>query len=359
MDQFPVEILVRIFEQACFDDKRTARSLSLASKVLAKIAEPIRFEAVSLYGSSQICGFASFLKKFPEHSGRIKHLFISGITPKEAEELREVRVCALKELAVRRGFADETQAVVQQPGFKLATKELERRVRRSLHCSTASTPIDEMYQIIRDVAQSLETLFIASIRSDYFTCFPCSLPNLTVLSATSGSYSLTITHILPKLKRIHTNCYLDEWDDDGQESIRFRIGAPVLEELRLIDIIDSSYHDGSLVEHLVQHARCMEDGREGGLLFPDTMQRIVVQQGPPVYDYRCAICDCAPYEEFASDVSSAAVSMAESQYRRDGFSLLVLEPLDVPYCFEHERAGLGYFFEDARSDWICTISGDR
>lgn len=360
MNQFPVEILVCIFEQACFDDKRTARSISLASKLLANIVDPFRFEAVSLYGPSQICGFASLLKRSPEHSGRIKHLFLSGITLKEAGELREVRVSALRELAIRRGLADKPQAVEQQPGFTLATKELERRVRRNVHCSSGNTPVDEMYQIIRDVAQSLETLFITSIQigGDYFSFFPCSLPNLTTLSATSGNYTPTITHVLPKLKSIHTNCYLETWEEEERPVLYFRTGAPALEELRLTDIPE--YHDDSFLEHLVQHTNCVEEGREDGLVFPDTMQRVIVQQGPPVYEYGCcAVCACAPYEDFATELSSAAASMAELQHERCGFPVVILEPLDVPYCYKHERGGLGYFFEDAWSDWMVLMSRTR
>ncbi|KAJ3482182.1 hypothetical protein NLI96_g7152 [Meripilus lineatus] len=77
MNRCPLEICLSIFSLACTDEGYTGRSLSLVSKAFADASRPVQLQSIALHGPSQICGFASMLKKRNDCDRRVRNLFVS------------------------------------------------------------------------------------------------------------------------------------------------------------------------------------------------------------------------------------------------------------------------------------------
>jgi len=77
MDRCPVEIIHEICSLACAGDGSAGRVLSLVSKPIRDIAEPVRLRSVVLHSVRQIILFSSFLESRPGHLRRVHNLFLS------------------------------------------------------------------------------------------------------------------------------------------------------------------------------------------------------------------------------------------------------------------------------------------
>jgi hypothetical protein len=348
----PVELAFKIFSLACFDDKATGRSLALASKSTNELVHSVRFEAVSLCGSSQIVHFSSILAKIPRNT---KHLFVSGTDRDEAEEQRTLRHSKLRRMAVDYNFISESNqdnAYVEEDWFNhiiLNDRELDEKEREEAAVYAA------FYKIIRHVAESVQTLFTTTIYHVWSTFPHVRMPNLTDFSATDMMYtSYAFPHPFPSLRRIHTDSRCHGRDESP---IDFKTNAPALEELRITSLNESS---GRFIADLVDHARRMECGDKNGLLFPATLKRVLVQQCAPPYGACCGdMYMYMQHDSFTAYIHKIANHLAESEERRAGFQLVVLPMLDIPLWLNRAVSGLTYTFDDAMRDWRSVISGEK
>ena len=80
MDTLPLELHSQIFEYACVDDGTTARSLSLVSRYIRAVAEPFRYQSLSVAGIDSLLQLARTLEELPAHRRRVRHLFLSDWT---------------------------------------------------------------------------------------------------------------------------------------------------------------------------------------------------------------------------------------------------------------------------------------
>lgn len=83
MDTLPVELHAQIFHLACTDDGTTARSLSLVSRYVHQVAEPLLYHTLNLSGYSQLGIIANKLPTLPIKCRRVHHLFISDHTTQQ------------------------------------------------------------------------------------------------------------------------------------------------------------------------------------------------------------------------------------------------------------------------------------
>jgi hypothetical protein len=86
MDRIPTELISHIFSFACTDDGSTARSLRLASKYHAAIAEPYRFQSVAVAGPAQIEHLVLALERAPAPQRRVRYLLVADQTAARAAD---------------------------------------------------------------------------------------------------------------------------------------------------------------------------------------------------------------------------------------------------------------------------------
>lgn len=77
MDAFPVEIHSYIFQFACTDDGRTARSLGLVSKYYREVVHPFQYQSIAVSGQFQVSELECRLERTLPHMRRVRNIFIS------------------------------------------------------------------------------------------------------------------------------------------------------------------------------------------------------------------------------------------------------------------------------------------
>ncbi|KAI0086053.1 hypothetical protein BDY19DRAFT_857751, partial [Irpex rosettiformis] len=85
MDTLPIELHSQIFELACTDDGTTARSLSSVSRYVREVSRPFVLQSVAVSGLRSLTALADKLEILPPHKRRVRKLFISDWTRKQAE----------------------------------------------------------------------------------------------------------------------------------------------------------------------------------------------------------------------------------------------------------------------------------
>ncbi|KZP33592.1 hypothetical protein FIBSPDRAFT_311351 [Athelia psychrophila] len=80
MESCPIEILQQIFELACTDGGKTARSLSLVSRGVHSQSKRSRFLTVALLDAKQLTAFSGLLSSSacPSQALNVRHLFIAA-----------------------------------------------------------------------------------------------------------------------------------------------------------------------------------------------------------------------------------------------------------------------------------------
>ncbi|GJE99672.1 hypothetical protein PsYK624_159430 [Phanerochaete sordida] len=84
MDTLPIELHAQIFEYACADDGSAARALALVSRYVRAAAAPYRYQSLSVAGPDALAHLADTLAALPPHRRRIRRLFLSDRTHKNA-----------------------------------------------------------------------------------------------------------------------------------------------------------------------------------------------------------------------------------------------------------------------------------
>lgn len=344
MAQLPVELTTEIFSLACFDDKATGSALCLTSKQIMEITNDVRFEALSLYGQTQISGFASMLSHCPPQHVNLKHLFISGASLEEETKARAKRSAYAQELGIEPSFITTT-ALEEADDKEASTLEALVNVRAQQQA------INEAYSQIMDHSGSgLKTLFIVSMfDSSPLLSLPRPLPKLTDLCVISSGGIFELQQCFPNLRRIHTTLPLRNWH--ATHDIDFTENAPALEELRLTDQdTDAEW----FVLALTWHTGRGEPSGKDELSFPDTMRRVILQQCAPPYAAQCGY-PWSQHEDFTGMMRDVALLFRESAKAK--FELVVLPELDAELWARGKSNGLGYYFDDARMDWGNIVLG--
>ncbi|CDO76825.1 hypothetical protein BN946_scf185033.g22 [Trametes cinnabarina] len=86
MNALPLELHSQIFEFACTDDGKTARSLALVSRYVHDVSVPYRYQSLSISGLKQMKKLVTRLNVTPHHLRRIRHLFLSDWTHDRTKE---------------------------------------------------------------------------------------------------------------------------------------------------------------------------------------------------------------------------------------------------------------------------------
>jgi len=215
------------------------------------------------------------------------------------------------------------------------------------------------HRIMHHASPSIHTLFVTApphqMRHSTFPLF--ALPNLTDLSITSMFGSFADTQTFPSLKRFHTDFVLVTPPKKAKIPSKFRALTPALEELCAIDL---NRPNKTFVRSISDHACSVEAGEKGGdstseLIFPDTMERILLQPSSPLY---CSDVYAIEYDDFMRFLIERVNSLAESEYQRDGFRVVLLEWPSVYSWHEGKFSGLYYSFDDARKDWTDVLVGE-
>ena len=79
------------------------------------------------------------------------------------------------------------------------------------------------------------------------------------------------------------------------------------------------------------------------------MKRVLVQPCSPSYEIRRGNGN-RNYDDLKSYLLRTAKQIADSEDKRDGFRVTVLEPHDVHLWVKGRSSGLRYSFDDARRD---------
>jgi hypothetical protein len=340
MDKLPVELARKIFSQACYNDKATGCSLILTSKWIGEVVEVVRFETLSLCGVYQVKGFASTLQR----SRRVKHLFMSGIGVKEAEERRVSSDKLLRKLAVRHELIDGES---DPDPTEYIDADIEVRWFGGYGARHSDQALeDSVRAIIQSAARSLQTLFMVELwLSNPRVPFDTSFPELTDVSMITDYLGLKSNQTYPKLKRIHTTSKIR--GDCSSEIVDFRQTAPVLEQLRLTGVC--SYDERWL-------PRALSKETPDILLFPNTMRRVIVQQCSPPYIARCGNAYISHRHLGRSLEQAASLMLANSLNGQGvGYDLVVLEAQSLTLWLKGGASGLSYCFEDARREWVDLV----
>lgn len=346
MQHLPVELATKIFALACFDDKATGRALTLTSTWIAQAAEPVRFDAVSLYDLDQIVEFGSMVKRLPPGEPKIRHLFVSGIGLQKATDGRTWRNLSLRKEAIVLGLLP---VMTMSPGDLLRVQSSSGKFERSrLWYKTQQKAFDKAFHgILKTVGGLLEVLFITDVPSRRLAIpIQSPLPNLTSISSTNSCYNFYLPHPLPKLRRLHTNARLGGL---GKE-MDYRRDTPVLEEIRLSDVDDRCE---DCLDALVQHSRFMRKEEAKRLVFPPTLKRAMFQQDAPLYGAECG----STYLDWSNFGEILDYYMKLVEESNGGFRLVILESMGFDLWIKGAAAGLRYCFDDARKDWKDVISG--
>lgn len=344
MYRLPVELVTKILSHACFDDKLTACSLSLTSKWIGEVVRPIRFEAISLHDALQVVAFAAILENMLPHSPKIKHLFVSAIGTNGADQLWVARQREVEKRAIGRNLLTETKGVHKDDEH---ADDWYERVKRDERRQTQEALDTALHSILRIAASSIETLFLTLIPNQgSAAAFPCVLPNLVDLSVTGVTCNLSLPQPFPALKRLHI-------DRNLPIGLDLRKSAPALEELRF-----TSIHEGArrFVDAVVEHAQSMQlkQGDARGFSFPSSLRHVILQQCAAPYDVQCGGAYMS-HVTFTGVLHDAVVSVAEL----GEFQLALLETPGVKLWFEGRISGFGYFYEDARKDWMAVTEGGK
>jgi len=361
MDKFPVEILYKILAFACFDNNDTGRSLALTSKWMGHVSSPVRLEAVSLCGVSQIIQFAGMLENSSNRAatstaalGKIRHLFVSDLSRKNARVQRQKMNLQLRRLAMIHQLVvpdsvddtydhDNNDEVENDDGDddKSTVEQKQREFYSAFH------------RVMYYASPSLHTLFITTYFEHVEAFPPFPMPHLTDFSVLSAHSFLTIPHVYPNLKRIHTD--FEPYGSD-KTKINFRNYTPALEEIRITNFRQCS---GRFAVTVIDHARCIDsennDNNSSELLFPNTMKRVLLQPCPPTRR-RSSLYRAYSFKGYLLRV---AHSLSESEHRRTGFRVTILQPLDIHSWFNGRSSGLRYSFDDARKDWTDVLLGGK
>lgn len=350
MDQLPVEVATNIFKEACFDDKAAGCALALTSKWMGEVIKPVRFVAVSLHGMPQIIGFSKLLEGLSS-APKMKHLFVSGISFKEAEKRLAERVRELRWMAIDRKLLEKSKEVnldvvwnqeedpEEDPDDEEAKAEEEEKQNIVMN--------DAFHRIVIQASASLKTLFLSTMPDLHYrsvNLLPCALPNLIECSITESGHRFMPPFPFNSLKRLHLDA---DWD-----GAYFQNCTPALQELRFTNMDSES----SLLDAIVQHARLASkaEGNSGSGLSA-TVKRVVLQQSPPPYGGGCGNSrmnhrDCTrELNRTAAAVDNLKVS------ERFQFVLLPIPTLNL-WAEGKITDGLGFHFEDARRDWKEAIA---
>lgn len=350
MTGFPVEIVSAILAEACFDDKATGCVLALTSKWISEVAKPVRFQAVSLYGVSQMMAFSKLFEgSTSANTPKIRHLFVSGIGPKQAEMRRDKRMKVLRKLAIGRKLLEKSDEDEEDVGstpnyypWLKPDEEVEGIDPMSVEIA--------VHKIILGAASSIETLFLATMppesRYSLIVTLPCALPNLTEFSVTGNGCNFVFPDRLPSLKRVHF--------DPGSIALGPPNILPVLQELRYTGFSPDRRTTPPLLDVLLDHARSvMPGGPDFASVLPITLKRVVLQHTPPPYGARCGTSyiqhGCA-----ADHLYSTRMAVNELK-DATGFEVVELPEPTLELWAKGKIDGLAYNFEDARKDWMMAI----
>lgn len=104
---------------------------------------------------------------------------------------------------------------------------------------------------------------------------------------------------------------------------------------------------------LTWHVGRAEPEGEDEPVFPNAMKRVILQQAAPPDGAQCG----NPYMDYSdSGETLFHVALLFKELGSAAFEVL-LEERDVPLLTRGRISGLGYFYEDARRDWLDVISG--
>jgi len=211
-------------------------------------------------------------------------------------------------------------------------------------------------RIMHHASPSIQTLFVTSPSNRHLTFPLFALPNLTDFSVTSVYDSFADTQTFPSLKRFHTDFVPVT---PSETPIKLRVLTPALEELCFINL---RRHQNKFTNSISDQACSVETGDKGDdstseLAFPDAMERILLRPSPPPYNARCG----TPWffhNHFMNYLIQRVKSLAESEYQRARFRVVLLEWPTVNSWHEGKCSGLYYDFYDASKDWTDVLVGE-
>ena len=175
MDRCPVELWLKIVALACTDGGYTGRSLSLVSRSMRDIVEPVRFLSVSLIDEKQLLAFSGLVAHF-SHPPVIQHLFVSvqlifwGHEAMSAEKVAELEHAFNATLYIAAPNV-QTLVIHDPPNFDATCNDLLFPALRDLSIPTLSQFGPELDGYTR--FPSLRRLHLSS-----YHCFPDFWPKL-------------------------------------------------------------------------------------------------------------------------------------------------------------------------------------
>lgn len=234
MDSLPVELHSQIFELACTDDGTTARSLSRVSRYVREVSQPFLLQSVAVSGLGSLNELIKVLESLPARRRRVRHLFLSDWTPKQAEEM----AVSADEASMER-YEVERTAIMRV--LDLVAPSVE-----SL-CLVASCPFNS-------------TPVIAHL-------FSLQLPLLESLSV-SGFYPFLHQANMPKLERLHLTGNRNPHGMLGTGV--FASGCPQLTHLKISGLVSAASFAQEL-EHALLPSKSNSEKGVAGVLFPTSL----------------------------------------------------------------------------------------
>ncbi|KDQ51223.1 hypothetical protein JAAARDRAFT_211195 [Jaapia argillacea MUCL 33604] len=239
LDRCPPEICGQIFTLACNDEGSTARALSLVSRYIHDVSDPVRYQSIAAAGLEQMLAFITRLEARAPEKRFVRNLYLCSFpSPKRP--------------SVYTRDGEESDGTQRFRGVMKRKVPSVAKIQESRKQHLARLfPSGEIFQatlnaIIRILSLSsntLETLALIMPQSTHFLLPPSiSLPSLielSIYSMCSGhtSWNPSTPNPLPSLRRLHlAGRYFSE-----SQIISLAHNAPALIHLRLSGMEDNIF----------------------------------------------------------------------------------------------------------------------
>ena len=302
MESLPIELHSQIFELACTDDGTTARSLSMVSRYVREVSQPFALQSIAVSGLCSLTGLVNKLELLPSHKRRVRKLFISDWTRKEAE----LKAISSSDADMDR-YEVERLTITRLLGLVSPTIESLSFV---ISCPFNSTRlIGYLF--------SLNLPFLEDLLVYGFYPFPSSESNL------------------PNLRRLHLSGNRNPHGIFQSGSLQ--TAMPKLEELRISGLVSAA----SFAEELrsaVSPTGQVERMSQFPVALPTGLKRITVSTGP-------------------SPANTRRLTSAYNQHQKMLHHLVMLDSAcaDATSCLRLEIRGAEsqlLSYDDLRREWI-------
>lgn len=299
MESLPIELHSQIFELACTDDGTTARSLSMVSRYVREVSQPFALQSVAVSGLSSLAGLVEKLETLPSRKRRVRKLFISDWTRKEAV----------------------LEAILSRD-IDMDRYEVERLT------------ITRLLNLVSSTIESLSFIIYCPYNSTRLTgyLFSLKLPLLEDLSV-CGFYPFPSSKSnLPNLRRLHLS---GNRNPHGLfHTSNLQAALPKLEHLRVSGLVSAA----SFAEELrdaISPASQAERTSRFSVTLPSSLDCITISTGP-------------------SPVNTKRLTAAYTQHQKMLHQLVALDSLcaDATDGPRLEIRGAELSYDGLREEWV-------